>query len=199
MSNGNRFEYTTEEKATLFAQFAKSQEFANEGKRPFETVSRSLQAIISPDTVVSFSPKVSVDGDGIKTFHVVGNFASLSDAVTAGDYNDIYGELSKPEKIPHIVHPVDQKVKAVPLGKTTTLQEIYDSYPRMASLMTLFTLGSQCKEEQREAPILIVWKDAFGRFWYAILDGYGSDRYALARRSGPDGGFGGRCRVLVCE
>jgi len=204
MSNGNgTFDYTLEEQATLLAQFTKSGTLINERKRPFDTVSRSLQAIIADDSVIQITPKVIADaGDG-KVLHVTGDYDSAALALDAGEYNDRYGfseNAKQIAKVPMIVQPVDRKVRiSPPLGRYVKTSEMFGLYPKMTDPMTLFTLGAKFPKEQLDGPIFVVWKDHAGQFWCAILGGFGSRRRVNVRRVSPDGKWDDGYRVLLCE
>jgi len=202
MGNGT-FVHTTEEKAILFAQFSKSMELAREGQRPFEDVSRPLQAIISDDMVVQITPKVVQSADGGRVFHVIGDFESAESALVAGGYKYRYdyaaAKANKIVEVPMIIQPVDRKVRLVPLGQIRTTRELFGLYPKIADPMTLLTLGARFPKEQLEGPIFVVWKDHSRRFWYAILSRDGFDRYVDVIQYYPDYEWGGNYRVLLCE
>ena len=199
MSNGARFAYTIEEKAVLFDQFSKAMELAREGQRPFESVSRSQQAVIMDDSIV-VQPKVTTDEAG-KIFHVTGEWKTAAAAFDAGDYTHRWGLASEPAKIPMEVRPVDQRMRAVPLGEVRTAEQIVALYPRQVSPIAALGFGARFPKEQERAPHIVVWRDALGQFWYLSLDvNFGvRGRSVSVFRVDPDNGFSAGCCVLVGE
>jgi len=199
MSNG-LFDYNLEQQSTLLAQHTQVGRFINERNRPFSTISHCLQAIIAEDSVVSITPKVILDAEGGKIFHVVSYFDSVPQAIKAGKYNRRIGfaDAQKIAQVPMIIQPVDRMVKATPLLPNLRTRHLFRHYPKMADPMTLLTLGFCCPEEQYEAPIFVVWKDHTGQLWRAMLYSKGDDRHVEFDKENPDSGWGD-VRVLTCE
>ncbi len=197
MSNGAaaRFVYTEQQQAALFAQFSKTMELAREGQRNPQMVSRALQSVISDDDII-VQPKVMMTTDG-KTFHVVGNFNSAAEAIEAGQYRVKWGAAEKPSDIPLIIQPVDCLVRAIPLGKLTKTEELFNLFPRIVDPMTFLTFGAKVPEEQRCSPVFTVWKDTLGQFWRAVLSVYGDGRCLGANPVSPGAEWDADCRVLV--
>ncbi len=172
MSNG-KHKYSLEEQSTLLSQLTKTGTLINEGKRPFDIVSRALQAIIADDSIVSITPKVISDKGVGKIFHVVGSFNDTAGVIDAGKYDYHYGytcNAMEIAKVPMIIQPVDRKVTiSPPIGKALYTRELFDLYPKMADPMTLLTLGAKFPKEHFEEPIIVVWEDHTGESWYAEL------------------------------
>lgn len=196
MGNGN-YTYTIEQEVAHYAQFRKAMKIAGDRQRPPEFITRSLQAIISDDVNVFTTPKVITTPTG-NVYHVVGNYDSASTAIEAGNYDEKWGLARDPDKIPLIVQPVNSFVRPVLLGEFVRNDKLFELYPRIADPMTLFTLGAQHPELQREGPIFTVWK--FGdQFWCAVLGVGGRGRSVFVDHDDPDRGWYGHYRVLVRE
>lgn len=195
MSSGMNV-YSPEQFRTLFLQVKDVMDYAGEGKRSFESVARSLQAIISDDETV-IVPKVTVTPTG-KVYHITGNVRTAVDAFKALDCPVKWGFAETPAKIPMILQPVDAKVRLTPLGKVMTTEEIYN-LPRIASPAQVLAFGAKFPAEQLEDPILTVWLDALGQFWCLILSRDDGKRFVGVDRSVPRGGWDDYCRVLLCE
>src|SRR3989344_2408431 len=196
MSSGN-FVYTVEERAALLEQFASVMKITQERQRPAKRISQALQAAIGDDDIIVV-PKVIQTPTG-KVFHVTGNFASAAEAIAAGNYDLKWGLAETPAKIPLIVQPVDCRVRAIPLGRLVRTGELFELYPRLVDPMTFLTFGVNFPEEQREVPHFTVWKDASGRFWCAVLNVDGAERYVHVHRSDPDVDWFAHYRVLARE
>jgi len=190
--------YTETEIAAVFAQFSKVMELAREGQRPAEVVSRALRAVISDDDVVVV-PKVTTAPDGGKILHVTGNARSAQEAIDALDCPMKWGLADKPAEIPIVIQPVDCRTRLVPLGQVRTSKEILGLYPKILNPAEFFALGAKFPGEQRDNPIVDIWLDAVGRFWYAILDVGGGQRSVDVYRNHPDLKWYERCRVPVRE
>lgn len=197
MSNGT-FTYTPEQVTAHFAQFSKAMELTRERLRDPETVTSALQAIISDNVNVHFIPKVNMGSDP-KIFHVRGNFATIAEAFDAGKYKRHYGYVNKPRQIPHIVQPVDVRVRAVPLDKPVKVCELFRLYPRMVDPMTLATFGACFPNEQLKISHLTVWRDQEGQFWSEILDRRVGERGVSVTQCDPDCDWFDPYCVLVRE
>ena len=196
MSSG-KFTYTQEQKLGHYAQFVHAMKIAQEQQRDPEVVKRSLQAIISDDMNVSFTPKIITTPSG-NVYHVVGNYDSATAAIEAGNYGEKWGTAQNPEKIPLIIQPVNSFVRLVPLGEFVRNDKLFEIYPRIADPMTLFTLGVQLPELLLEGPIFTVWR--FGeQFWYAVLLVRGRERRVDVYPSDPGDRWSAHYRVLVRE
>ncbi|KKS34203.1 MAG: hypothetical protein UU95_C0016G0035 [Parcubacteria group bacterium GW2011_GWC2_42_12] len=199
MSNSTlkqKFDYTLDEQAALLSQFGHVMEAVNERQRPAARVSLALQAAISDDDIVVV-PKVTTTPTG-KVFHVTGNAQSAKEAIDALNCPVKWGLAETPEKIPLIIQPVDCRARFIPLGRVRTTEEIYN-FPKILPPTEFFALGAKFPKEQCEAPILDVWLDAVGRFWYAILTVNGVQRDVDVRQAHPVGQWRGHYRVPVRE
>lgn len=197
MSNGTL--WTPEQKGVIFDQVSRVMELGREGLREQPEVSRALQAIIGDDDIVVV-PKVAQSPDG-KVFHVTSDvkIRTAADAIAATGCEVKWGLAETPEKIPMVIQPADCRARLVELGKATTVEEIYTSFPRVVSPGEYFAFGGKFPEEQKAGPIVEVWLDAQGQFCCAFLSVYGGERYVDVRRGRPVGKFNGGCRVLVRE
>jgi hypothetical protein len=195
MSSGMNV-YSAEQSHILFGQVTDVMELAREGKRPFESVSRSLQAIISDDETV-IVPKISVTPTG-KIYHITGNSRTAVAAFEALNCPVKWGLADKPAKIPMILQPVDAKVRLAPLGKVMTTEEIYN-LPKIASPAQVLAFGAKFQAEQLEGPIVTVWLDALGQFWYLVLYRLDDGRDVRVGQGGLQDEWRGGCRVLLCE
>lgn len=191
-----KFDYTEAERAALLDQFASTMEIVLERQRPASRVSLALQALIGDDDIVVV-PKVTATPTG-KIFHVTGNARSVKEAIEALDCPVKWGLAETPEKIPMIIQPVDCKVRTIPLSQIRTTEEIYN-FPKILTPAEFFAFGAKFPKEQCEAPILDVWLDALGRFWYAVLDVNGDERNVRVGQSRPGGKWSEGCRVPVRE
>ena len=142
MSNG-QYVYTPEQKSVTFDQFSKAMELVREGNCPPETAKRALQAMISGDDIVT-APKVTSTPNG-KLFHVTSdrNIRTGTDAINGLDCKVKWGLAETPDKIPMILQPVDEQVRAVPLGKVMTAEEIYLSFPKSTTPAGWAAFGDQ--------------------------------------------------------
>lgn len=195
--SSSTFEYTLDERAVLLDQFASVMKITQERQRPAARVSLALQAAISDDDIVVV-PKVTVTPTG-KVYHITGNARSAKEAVDALDCPTKWGLAETPEKISMIIQPVDCQARAITLGQVRTTEEIYRLYPKILTPAEFFALGAKFPEEQRQAPLFMVWLDALGRFWCAVLGVDGGQRLVGVGRICPDGKWNESYRVPVRE
>ncbi len=198
MSSGN-FEYTLEEQAALLGQFADVMEAARERQRPAQKISLALSAAISDDDIIRV-PKVVQTSTG-KIFHVSSgnNIRSATDAINTLDCKVKRGLAETPNKIPMILQPVDEHVRAIPLGKVMTAEDIYFSFPKSTTPAGWAAFGAKFPEEQRKAPHIVIWLDASGRFFCGNLFVCGDGRGVGVGPCGPGEEFHAYCCVLVRE
>lgn len=199
MSSGTRFDYTLEDRSVLLGQISDVTKFANEQLRPAARISLALQAAIMDDDIIVV-PKVTQTPTG-KIFHVTSDvkIRTAADAIAATGCKVKWGLAETPEKIPMVIHPVDCRVRAVPLGQVRTTEEIYSFYPKIMTPAEFLAFGARFPKEQEEARHFTVWLDGTGRFWYAVLFIRGDERNVLVRGCRPGGRFYVRSRVLVRE
>jgi hypothetical protein len=199
MGSGNRFDYTLEERAALMGSFASAMKIANEQLRSAKQVSDALQAIIGDDDLI-LVPKVTKTPSD-KIYHVTSdvNIRTAVGAINALNCPVKWGLAETPAKIPMVIQPVDCRVRAIPLGKITTTEEVYKLYPKIVTPAEFFAFGAKFPEEQREAPIFAIWLDACGRFFYAILHVSRGERYVNVSDDHPVDKWHGLYRLLVRE
>jgi hypothetical protein len=194
-----RFEYTLEERSLLLGKVSDVAKFAHEQLRPADRLSLALDAAISDDDIIVV-PKVVQSPNG-QIFHVTSgsNIRTGADAINALDCKVKWGLAETPNKIPIILQPVDETVRAVPLGKVMTAEEICFSFPKSTTPAGWAAFGAKFPEEQRKAPHIVIWLDASGQFFYGYLDICDDERIVDVYPCRPGYGFDGRCCVLVRE
>jgi hypothetical protein len=199
MSNGTQFVYTPDQTAAHFDQFSKAMELTRERQRRPGLVTQALQVIIGNEDIIT-APKMITTPTG-KIFHVMSDpkVRSAADAINALDCPIKWGLAETPDKIPMIIQPVDSHIRAVPLGKFMTIDQVYNAYPKAVTPAGWVAFGIKFPEEQCEAPHFSVWLDTLGRFVFGILRVSGDRRCVDVRRYNPGDEFYDNYRVLVRE
>lgn len=186
-------------KDVVFDQFADCMKLVQEGNRTPEEASVYLSAMISGDNIVVI-PKVTTTPTG-KIFHVTSNWKSAEEAISAGNYVHRLGQASDPLRIPMVIRPVNQLMRAVRLGKVMTATEILTTYPNMVSPIAALTFGAKRPKKQEEAPYIALWLDALGQVWCVVLsvNFRNCGRCVDFRQVNPDHEFIADCRILLDE
>lgn len=199
MSSGTVFDYTAEEKAALLDQAADVLGLVQERKRSPQLVKQAFQAVIG-DHEILVQPKISQTPSG-NIFHVTSDvkIRTAADVIAATGCKVKWGLAETPDKIPMIIQPVDEHVRAVPLGKVMTAEEIYFSFPKSTTPAGWAAFGAKFPEEQRKAPHIVIWLDASGRFFCGALRVYDVERRVFVSPCIPDFKFNADCCVLVRE
>lgn len=197
MSNG-KYVYSPEQELAVYRLGTKAMELVREANCRPELAQTALQAIISDDDI-AITKKVVSTPNG-KIFHVTSasNIRTGADAIKALDCKKKWGLAETPDKIPMIIQPVDEQVRAVQLGKVMTAEEIYVSFPKSTTPAGWAAFGAKFPKEQLEAPHIVVWLFQ-GQFFYGDLDVYVGERDVRVNPCNPAIRFDDRCCVLVRE
>ena len=197
MSNG-KYVYSPEQELAVYRLGTKAMELVREANCRPELAQTALQAMISDDDI-TIAKKVVSTPNG-KLFHVTSasNIRTGSDAINGLDCKVKWGLAETPDKIPMILQPVDEQVRAVPLGKVMTAEEIYFSFPKSTTPAGWAAFGAKFPEEQRKAPHIVVWLFQ-GQFFYGLLFICDVRRSVCVSQCRPGLRFYGGCCVLVRE
>ncbi len=110
----------------------------------------------------------------------------------AFDYKFVYADIPNRGKGQSTAH-----IQAVHLNRVITNRELVKELPNLVDPITALHFAISHPDEQRKYPLVTVWQDEAGRFFYLILSESAGGRELSVRGNGSGGGWDEDCRFLV--